>query len=192
MVNLSPNNVLQSMWIVWLGSWLAASVWSSRTERRPNTRSQSIYRGFTTAGAILLFGKYPDWASIQAEIWRPGNGVASVLVAVALCGFAFTWWARITLGRLWSSDVTRKIDHEVITAGPYGLVRHPIYSGIILSVLATVAMRTTGAACLGAASIVLGLFIKARMEEHFLRSELGAERYDSYARRVPMLVPFLR
>jgi protein-S-isoprenylcysteine O-methyltransferase Ste14 len=114
-----------------------------------------------------------------------------VLVAIAALGFAFTWWARVVLGRLWSSGVAVKADHDMITAGPYRLVRHPIYSGILLSVLATAAIRGTAAAVLGAALIILGLFVKARAEERFLRRELGDDRYASYARRVPMLVPFV-
>jgi protein-S-isoprenylcysteine O-methyltransferase Ste14 len=57
-------------------------------------------------------------------------------------------------------------------------------------VLATAASRGTAGACLGAALIVLGLLIKARIEEQFLRLELGQEPYDAYARRVRMLVPF--
>jgi protein-S-isoprenylcysteine O-methyltransferase Ste14 len=111
---------------------------------------------------------------------------------MTISGFAVAWWARITLGRLWSGTVTRKVDHEIISAGPYRLVRHPIYSGLLLSVGATAALRGTMAAVLGAAAIGIGLFVKARVEERFLRSELGIEQYDGYARRVPMLVPFTR
>jgi protein-S-isoprenylcysteine O-methyltransferase Ste14 len=99
---------------------------------------------------------------------------------------------RSELGRLWSSGVTRKTDHSVIITGPYGLVRHPIYFGIILATLVTAVIRGTAPGCVGAAFMVLGLFIKARIEERFLRSELGEERYSAYARRVPMLVPFFR
>jgi protein-S-isoprenylcysteine O-methyltransferase Ste14 len=113
-----------------------------------------------------------------------------LLVGATVSGFAFSWWARIVLGRLWSSSVTRKTDHRIVTTGPYRVVRHPIYSGIIVAVLATAGIRGTAAGCLGAALIVLGLFVKARVEEGFLRRELGEQQYIDYARRVPMLVPF--
>jgi protein-S-isoprenylcysteine O-methyltransferase Ste14 len=86
--------------------------------------------------------------------------------------------------------VTRKADHRIVDTGPYGIVRHPIYTGIILSVFATAAFKGTGVAFLGAAIMTVGFWIKARLEERFLRQELGAETYDSYRRRVPMLVPF--
>ena len=188
---MSPDQVVQWTWGLWLISWFAAAGWSSRTARRPHAAREGAYRILTAAGAILLFG-HPNWRWVSAALWHPGNAARWALAVVTMCGLVFTWWARIVLGRLWSSGVTRKVDHEVIMAGPYRFVRHPIYSGIILSVFATMAMQGTGAATLGAALIVLGTFIKARVEENFLRRELGEDRYDAYARRVPMFVPFTR
>ena len=188
---MSPDQVIPWTWGLWLISWFAAAGWSSRTARRPDAVRESVYRVLTAAGAILLFG-HPNWRWLSATVWRPGNATRWALVVVTMCGLAFTWWARIVLGRLWSSGVTRKVDHEVIVAGPYRFVRHPIYSGIILAVLATAVVQGTESALLGAALIVLGTFMKARVEESFLRRELGEDRYDAYARRVPMFVPFTR
>jgi protein-S-isoprenylcysteine O-methyltransferase Ste14 len=73
---------------------------------------------------------------------------------------------------------------------PYGIVRHPIYTGILLAILATMAAKGTIPAVAGALVIILGLWMKARLEEGFLREQLGADAYDAYRRRVPMLVPF--
>jgi len=150
-VNISPNDVIQATWIVWLISWLAAARWSSRTERRPNSRLETAYRLLTAIGAIFLFGLRPRWPATEVALWHAGPVAAWALVVTTISGFAFAWWARIALGRLWSSGVTRKVDHTIITTGPYRLVRHPIYSGIILAVLATAAMRGTVAGWAGAA-----------------------------------------
>ena len=59
------------------------------------------------------------------------------MAGLTLAGIAFTWWARIHLGRFWSNAITRKEGHRVIDTGPYGLVRHPIYTGLIGGMLAT-------------------------------------------------------
>ena len=88
--------------------------------------------------------------------------------------------------------ITRKEGHSIIESGPYGLVRHPIYTGLILAILATGAAVATAASLLGAILISFGEWQKARMEERFLSAELGAEAYQSYSRRVPMIVPFSR
>ncbi len=124
-------------------------------------------------------------------LWRTPDVVAWAMVAVAIAGFIFTGWARIHLGRLWSSSVSRKADHHIVDTGPYALVRHPIYTGIILASAATAAQRGTGQAWFGMGVMTLGWYIKARLEERFLRDELGAEAYDSYSLRVPMLVPLI-
>jgi len=78
----------------------------------------------------------------------------------------------------------------VVDRGPYGIVRHPIYTGILLSVFATAAVKGTVLGLAGAAIITLGIWMKARLEERWLREQLGADAYDSYRRRVPMLLPF--
>ena len=189
-MKISPNEFVGYAWILWFASWLLAASWSSRVERRSRSEADVVYRLLTAAGALLLFGLHPPWRWAGTELWRLGNAGAWTLAAVTISGFAFAWWARITLGRLWSSSVTRKVHHEIISAGPYRVVRHPIYSGILLSVAATATMRATAAALVGATAIGIGLIVKARVEERFLRSELGSDRYDGYARRVPMLVPF--
>jgi protein-S-isoprenylcysteine O-methyltransferase Ste14 len=122
-------------------------------------------------------------------VGRPGAIASAAFVAVTIAGFAFTWWARLTIGTLWSSGVTRKADHRIVDNGPYGLVRHPIYTGLILAAFATAFVPLTPLTLAGAALITVGFYLKARVEEGFLRAELGPEAYDAYASRVPMLVP---
>ena len=107
-----------------------------------------------------------------------------------LLGFAFAWWARIAMGSLWSGRITRKPDHAILDTGPFGIVRHPIYTGILLAVLGTLLVKGTVLGMIGALLITVGLWMKARLEEYWLSAELGGAGYDAYRRRVPMLVPF--
>jgi protein-S-isoprenylcysteine O-methyltransferase Ste14 len=92
---------------------------------------------------------------------------------------------------MWSSSVTRKADHHIVDTGPYAFVRHPIYTGIITACAAMAAQRGTVAGLAGLVLVILGFWIKARLEERFLRIELGAEPYDAYAKRTGMLFPGL-
>jgi protein-S-isoprenylcysteine O-methyltransferase Ste14 len=185
----SAEAVMLAVWIVWWVLWLAAAAWSDRATKSPPLRSHILYRLFPALGGALLLGRFGGPHGLLL-LWRAPDLVSWAMVAVAIGGFAFTWWARIHLGRLWSSSVSRKADHHIIDSGPYGLVRHPIYTGIIVASVATAVQRGTAEAWLGMALMTLGWYIKARLEERFLRSELGAESYDAYARRVPMLMPF--
>jgi protein-S-isoprenylcysteine O-methyltransferase Ste14 len=185
-----PSATLEIIWIVWLLSWVAASFWSGRTQRRVGTVETWSYRAAMIAGGILLV-PWPPWVLAQKPLWDVGNGGAYALAAVMVAGLSFTWWARIHLGRLWSSAITRKEDHRIVDSGPYGVVRHPIYTGIIVGLLATAAAEATVAALIGTALIIFGLWLKARSEERFLMVELGPDAYGPYCRRVPMLIPFL-
>jgi protein-S-isoprenylcysteine O-methyltransferase Ste14 len=123
------------------------------------------------------------------RLWHIGWTGAWVCVALIAIGLGFTWWARIYLGRLWSGRVTRKAEHRVVDTGPYALVRHPIYTGLLLAALATAAAKGTVLGIAGFAMLLLGLTLKARLEERWLAGELEGGAYADYRRRVPMLVP---
>ncbi|HET7805520.1 MAG TPA: isoprenylcysteine carboxylmethyltransferase family protein [Pseudolabrys sp.] len=185
-----PTELLALIWIGWLVSWIAGSFWSARTAKRPVTWRARAHRLPVIIGGLLLT---PWTAQLLAErpLWKLGNGGIYVLAAIVVAGLLFTWWARIHLGRFWSNEITRKEGHRVIDTGPYGFVRHPIYTGLIAAILATGMAVGTATAILGAVLISFGLSVKARAEENFLTAELDPSAYDSYRRRVPMLVPFL-
>jgi len=127
----------------------------------------------------------------ENRIWEVGDNGTYALIGVILLGLLLSWVARIHLGRLWSSAITRKEQHRLVDTGPYAYVRHPIYVGIIAALLATAITEATLAALVGAALITCGLSLKARAEERFLMVELGPDNYGSYCRRVPMVFPFL-
>ncbi len=186
---MRPSVIFGIIWLGWVVSWAAAAFWSAPTEKRVMTRESLLYGALIVLGAILLFHSTRRLLG-ETRLWHVGFAGAYVLAGVTLAGILFAWWARVHLGRLWSGAITRKQNHRVVDTGPYALVRHPIYTGMILAVFATAAAQATVSGCLGAALIALGVWIKARMEERFLSAELGADAYAAYRRRVPMLVPF--
>jgi protein-S-isoprenylcysteine O-methyltransferase Ste14 len=188
---MTPETVAGVLWLIWVVGWLAAAVSSDRSVKAPARKNQLGYRALAAIGASLLFGTYRHEPASEFPLWHTPDVVGWTMVAVVLVGLLFTAWARLHLGRLWSGNVARKADHHVVDTGPYGIVRHPIYTGITLATIAMAVIRGTAAAWLGVALLTLGWYIKARMEEAFLREQLGAQDYDRYASRVPMLVPFL-
>jgi len=187
---MSPQLATIYVFAIWAVSWFAAAFWADPAAGRSAFRDQVLYRIVTFIGAILLFGIYGHSYHGRFRLWDVGEKAEWVLFGIAVAGLLFTWWARIYLGRLWSSSVTKKADHHVVDTGPYRLVRHPIYTGIIAALAAIAIQKGTLVALAGAIVMTLGFWIKARLEERFLREQLGAEAYDSYRRRVPMLIPF--
>jgi protein-S-isoprenylcysteine O-methyltransferase Ste14 len=187
---MTPQLAINYLWAFWFVTWIIAAFWSDRSAKRPGLRAEFLYRLVTLTGAVLLFAIPGRSYNAPTILWSFSREVGWALFGAAAAGFLFCWWARIHLGRLWSGWVSKKEGHRVIDTGPYAIVRHPIYTGIILAAFATAAIKGTMFALIGAAVMTLGFWIKARLEERFLRQQLGAETYDAYSRRVPMLVPF--
>lgn len=187
---MTPQLAINYLWLVWVTTWLAAAFWSERTTQRPAFGDEFLYRAVTLVGTALLFGFVNRSYHGPLSLWSLGTEENWALFGVCAGGFLFSWWARLHLGKLWSGWITRKEGHRIVDTGPYGIVRHPIYTGLIASVFATAIMKATAFSLVGAAIMTLGFWIKARVEEQFLREQLGAEPYDAYRRRVPMLLPF--
>lgn len=201
---MQPLEATYWIWDAWAASWVLAALWSSRAAVRAPVWSEAWRDALAMAGGITLVGLSSPavihepgplgalHARLLTPLWSASAPVGWGLVAMTIAGFAFCWWARLHLGRLWSSLVGRKAEHRIVDTGPYAVVRHPIYTGLITVVLAMAILKGTAAALIGATLIVASLWLKARLEERFLRVELGSESYDAYRHRTPMLLPGLR
>jgi protein-S-isoprenylcysteine O-methyltransferase Ste14 len=179
---MQPLAAISLAWLAWVVLWALAAMRVNRTVAKPGGSDELRSRLAVGAGAALLF-----WGFNNAPGYTGPLGW--ILFAVVALGFLFAWWARLHLGRLWSGRVTRKEGHRVVNTGPYALVRHPIYTGIIVSALAAGIAERRWLAMLGAVVIAVGFWLRARLEERFLTTELGPA-YETYKRQVPMLIPF--
>jgi protein-S-isoprenylcysteine O-methyltransferase Ste14 len=96
-----------------------------------------------------------------------------------------------TLGRQWSLGARLIEGHKLITEGPYRLVRNPIYTGMFGLLLATgLAISHWIGLLIAIIVYAVGTVVRVHSEEKLLRGAFGAE-FDSYARRVPAVIPFL-
>ena len=121
---------------------------------------------------------------VDSDPWRAAVG----LVPFAL-GLGFAVWARVHIARNWGTPMTQKDDPELVTSGPYGLVRHPIYSGILVAGLGTaVALSWVWLA----AVVLAGVYFiySATVEERYLTDQFPDE-YPAYKRSTKMLVPYV-
>jgi protein-S-isoprenylcysteine O-methyltransferase Ste14 len=195
-ISMKPEHATYALWAAWLVSWTVAKFWSNRTEKRDAIVAELLFRVLFYTGLVLLLAFPPSRRSYtQTQLWQFGDAMNWILVALTGAGLLFTWWARIHLGPLWSDWVVKKAGHHLVDTGPYRLVRHPIYSGLIFTASMTALQKGTSFALLGVAVIMLAFYDKARREERFLRAQLGADAanaYDNYALKTPMLVPFVR
>jgi protein-S-isoprenylcysteine O-methyltransferase Ste14 len=181
---------LHLLWAIWAGIWLLASRWSAATVEREPLRSRLSVHGLMAAAWILLlapFGQPPWLVAPIPPLARLGPPLG---LGLTVLGLAFAVWARAHLGRLWSGTATFKVDHVLVRTGPYRLVRHPIYTGLLTAVFGTGLAHGTVAAGLGVALFVIACLLKVRHEEHLLMRHF-AESYDAYRREVRALIPFV-
>jgi protein-S-isoprenylcysteine O-methyltransferase Ste14 len=122
--------------------------------------------------------------AVHTDAWREGLGLA--LFALGL-GFAI--WARVNIGRNWGTPMTQKEEPELVTGGPYRLVRHPIYAGILAAGVGT----AVALSWLWLTPVLLaGVYFvySATVEERYL-TERFPDEYRRYKRATKMLVPFV-
>lgn len=121
----------------------------------------------------------------------PDTG-AIALVAAILCvlGLLFCLWARATIGRNWSGIVTLKENHELIIRGPYALVRHPIYTGLLAMFVATALVSGYFAGILASGIVFVSFWIKLGDEEKVMLKQFP-DQYPAYQQRVKRMIPFV-
>lgn len=135
-------------------------------------------------------------AQLAAANWRGATFPHKPLVAVIgvvlfVAGLALRWWSIVTLGRFFTVDVTIAKDHELVDSGPYRLLRHPSYTGLLMAFLGFALRLGNWAALLVLlVPIFAAFFYRISVEEEALRVALG-ENYAAYSRRTKRLVPFI-
>jgi protein-S-isoprenylcysteine O-methyltransferase Ste14 len=178
------------LWGAFLTYWLIKAI-GTKTTRRLEPVASRVLRAVLFGIAIVLFSttRIPlHWLYLQP--WPAGFWSFWLGVTVAVAGALLAVWAREYLGRNWSSSVTIKQDHELITSGPYALVRHPIYTGILAGLLGTAIALSQVRGFIAVVFIFLMYWFKLRMEEQWMRSQFG-ETYANYAHQTAALVPYL-
>jgi len=182
--------LIPALWILWLAYWVVAARTTHETQRREGLASRLSHYGPLIAGGLCL--GVPN--ILGAKLEQPFHAVSLswLLLADALVvvGLGFSVLARAWLGRNWSAEVTVKRGHELVRSGPYALVRHPIYTGLLLALTGTVLMVGKWRALIGLVLIVAAVLRKATVEERFMTEQFG-EAYAHYRAKVPALIPFL-
>jgi protein-S-isoprenylcysteine O-methyltransferase Ste14 len=168
-----------AFWLYWL-----VAAFSTKKGHIPWSRELRIRAVIVVIVIVLVrFGVFRGHG-LHTDPWRAGVGL--VLFA---SGLGFAIWARVHIGRNWGAPMTRKDEPELVTSGPYHLVRHPIYSGILVAGVATaVALSWVWLTVVALAGVYF--LYSATVEERYL-TEQFPDAYPVYKRSTKMLVPFI-
>jgi protein-S-isoprenylcysteine O-methyltransferase Ste14 len=170
-------------WVAFWIYWFAAAAGVKRGRIRWG-RAAGIRVVAVLVIVLLVRMKTFKGQTITDDPWLEGIGLA-----VFVSGLALAVWARRSLGRNWGSPMSEKVDPELVTTGPYGTIRHPIYSGIILA-LAGAAIAINWYWLIVAVLAGTYFVYSAFMEERYLTKRFP-DSYRAYKGATKMLIPFV-
>lgn len=183
--------IIVALWLVFSIFWGVSALSAKRSLGVTAWWGHSLLRiaiVVLVVAALRVAGAGPALRAMQAyqahTQWLGGIGAALVLLGVGLAIFA-----RISLGRNWGMPMSRKAEPELVTGGPYALVRHPIYTGITFAMLGS----AIGQSIIWALPLILFVpyFLYSARREEELMCEQFPEQYPDYMRRTKMIVPFV-
>ena len=184
--------VIAGIWIVFLG-WLFIP--TLVRGGLPAERKSTAYFWQTFAITAIAVIVISGLARADPGIFRVAiipetalSGVAGTILVIA--GLGFSAYARIHLGKYWSSMVMIKTGHQLVMTGPYRFVRNPMYTGMIVALLGAVIAIGMTLAFIVFPLIVVGIWLKIRAEEKLLAGKFG-EEYEQYRRDVKALIPWI-
>ena len=178
-----------ALWLVWVVYWFLAARTAKVTERREPLGSRLLHVLPLLVAVWLLWAEKMPAPFLNERLFRWAPWEFWVAAVITALGLLFTVWARVHLGRNWSGTVTIKKEHELIASGPYSIVRHPIYTGLLVAFIGSAMARGEWRGVLAVFIAWAALWRKLRLEECWMVERFG-EQYKAYCRRVPALIPF--
>ena len=184
------HNTLVTIWTVFWVAWILPAVFGKRTIRRQSSGSRILQIVLLVVAYVLIVNGRLGWDLLNLRVVPAGAASLWSGYGLLMAGMLFAGWARIFLGGNWSSSVTLKQDHTLIRSGPYRIVRHPIYTGLLVALLGTAIVLGELRCFIGVILAAVAWKMKSINEEALMVEEFG-EQYTRYRLQVKGLVPYL-
>jgi protein-S-isoprenylcysteine O-methyltransferase Ste14 len=193
---ITIRQVVQACWIIFVLYWFISATSVKPIQETRGWLGGNWYPILYLIGFLFMInfrflGRLGIPTDKLAILLLPHTIVLNIIIVILLiAGLMIAIIARHTLARNWSGAVALKEDHELITAGLYQYVRHPIYTGMLLMILGTALSFATIGACIGFLIILVGILFKLKQEEALLTKHF-AQDYLTYKKRTKTLLPFI-
>jgi protein-S-isoprenylcysteine O-methyltransferase Ste14 len=179
--------------VIWIGFWVYWFVTAART-RAATKRRQSfppllLITFLLIIGWALFAGAAPP-GLLQERVIPAGDLTFAAGLAITILGLGLAVWARVHLGKNWSSRPTIRVGHTLVRTGPYRFVRNPIYTGLLVGFAGTAIVIGAFWAFALILFLLAAFLMRIREEEKILFGEFG-EEYEKYRREVKALIPYL-
>jgi protein-S-isoprenylcysteine O-methyltransferase Ste14 len=181
---------IRAAWITVGLVWAVAAMSVKRTVRAEPLDSRIGHIMTFAVAFTLLFSSRMRIGPLAWPVFLSSEISAAAGLALTIGGIVFAIWARLYLGGNWSAAVAIKQHHTLLRTGPYAIVRHPIYAGLLLAMFGTAIEVTELGGFLAVILAFAAWLAKARLEESFLLAQFG-DTYLHYRQQVKALVPFV-
>jgi protein-S-isoprenylcysteine O-methyltransferase Ste14 len=175
-------------WYVFLIVWGIAALKYKPDKAAEPVSSRLLHGVYFVCGFALLFSHFLPFGRLRERFVPETHWIELAGVVLTYAGVAIASWARFSLSDNWSARITVKVGHELIRSGPYAYVRHPIYSGILLSVTGTALLIGEWRGLLAIAMVTVAFTMKAKREEAYMTAEFR-DGYTQYQQRTGFLLP---
>ncbi len=177
-------------WVIFVIVWIAAAPRVKKVAAAQDV-NWNLRFALIAIALILLMNGVPAISALAGVRLLPKRPEIGLLAdALALIGLLVMLWARAIIGKNWSGEVVLRKDHELAMTGPYAYVRHPIYSGLLLLMLATAMAFGVVSGFVVFVTFFAVLLYKSRIEERFMAGHFP-ETYTAYMKKTKALVPFV-
>jgi protein-S-isoprenylcysteine O-methyltransferase Ste14 len=179
-------------WGILILYWVISSIKAKRSSIKENIIMQFVLYWLPLILAIYLLGPDERFGNslIKGNFVHNNNLSGGSGLLLCYMGLLLACRSRYLLGKNWSVSVQKKEDHELVETGAYRLIRHPIYSGLILMFMgnAVIVGRWRGLA--GVLILAVSFWFKLKKEERWL-TDLFGNRYREYVLRTKALIPWI-
>jgi protein-S-isoprenylcysteine O-methyltransferase Ste14 len=189
-VSFFRHNPLGVIWTAFGLLWLLPAIFGKRTIQRQPSSSRIWQLVLLVAAYVLMANADLGWSLLDLRLVPGGMRATTAGYSLLLAGMLFAAWARVFLGGNWSSSVTLKQDHTLVRSGPYRIVRHPIYTGLLVALLGTAIVLGELRCFLGVMLAAIAWKIKSITEEALMVQQFG-DQYTRYRTQVKALVPYI-
>lgn len=183
---------LKVTWLIVLAYWFISGLSAKKVEHQETFFKRFIQYWLPLIIAILLLGP-GDWYGhtwLRENFIEHTNLVGIIGLSISVIGAIIACVSRYILGKNWSLSVQRKEGHQLIQNGIYKLIRHPIYTGLLLLFTGNAIIVGDYRAIIAVLIVFVSLWLKLKKEEKILTETFGA-KYTEYIKQTKALIPYL-
>ena len=183
---------LKITWLIVLTYWFVLGLTAKKVESQESFLKRFLFYWLPLIVAILLLGPGEFFGhTLLRENFVPHTDFVGIIgLTFCIFGALIACWSRYKLGKNWSLSVQKKENHELIQNGIYKIVRHPIYTGLLLLFTGNAIIVGDYRGIIAVLIVFISFWLKLTKEEKLLTEVFGIQ-YIEYRKRTKALIPYI-